>query len=297
MKTRPAFEDIESTIEEYLSTADEYELAFYGGTFTGLPKDVQDTYLKVVGRWLGKGISGIRVSTRPDEIDEDEAEYLKSKGVKVVEIGAQSMFDEVLEASRRGHGSSEVYRAVEILKKHGFEVGIHLMVGLPRSDKERDLESARIVSELNVNTARIHPTLVFRGTELEKMMIRGDYEPLSLEEALDRTGEMTIILEASGIRVIRLGLHVPVGLVGNIVAGPYHPSFGELVRNTIILRLVDRLRISRLEYDQRHAGWVMGHGNFERLIEKGVQVIKGKILKFDDLDYFKALRRYLECSG
>ncbi len=294
---RPAAEDVERTIRQYLQTSDEYELAFYGGTFTGLPLEVQLDYLRSVSKWLGRGISSIRISTRPDEIDQRVAELLWRMGVRVVEIGAQSMFDDVLEESKRGHSSRDVIEAVEVLKERGFEVGIHLMVGLPGSDYEKDVESAEIVSELGVDTARIHPTLVFKGTELERMMKRSEYEPLDLEEALERTSEMTIVLESRGIRVIRLGLHVPTELVENISSGPYHPAFGEMVRNLVVLKISKKLEIKKIVYDERHSGWVLGHGNRERLESLGVSIERGGEFEFDGLKYEEALRRYRGWSG
>ncbi len=292
VRKRPSPSDISSTIEEYLKTGDDYELAFYGGTFTGLPLKVQREYLEEVSRWIGKGVSSIRISTRPDEMNEDVAKLLKEFNVEFVEIGAQSMFDEVLKASKRGHTVEDTLRAIEILKKYGMKVGIHLMVGLPKSDRRKDVESAEIVSELGVDTARVHPTLVFRGTELERMMERGEYEPLDVEEAVDRTAEMVIVLESKGVRVIRIGLHVPTHLVGNISAGPYHPSFGGVVRSRIVLKIVEELGIKVVEYDSRHESWIFGYGNSKALKEMGVSLIKSDRLSFDGMSYEEALRRY-----
>ena len=291
---RPRPDEIDSKVMEYLKTGSDYELAFYGGTFTGLPIEVQMEYLKTVSKWLGKGISSIRISTRPDEIDEEVAEILKEHGVEVVEIGAQSMFDDVLEASKRGHSSEDVLRAVEILKKFGFRIGIHLMAGLPKSTPEKDVESARMVSELGIETARIHPTIVFRGTELEKMMKRGDYVPLTLEEAVRISSAMLAVLEGNGVKVIRIGLHVPVELRKNISAGPYHPSFGDMVRARSVRDIVETLEISEIEVDKKHEGWVYGYGNREFFEKMGVKIFRGESFRFDGMEYEKALKEMSE---
>lgn len=289
---RPSPEEIKNKIANYLKTSKEYEVAFYGGTFTGLPKEVQKIYLKTVSEWFGKGIKFIRVSTRPDEIDEGMADFLKFHGVEIVEIGAQSMFDDVLEASKRGHTSEDIKNAIKILKDRGFTVGVHLMVGLPGSSREKDLRSVEILSELGLDIARIHPTLVFKGAELYKMMKRGKYKPLNIEEAINRSSEMTIILEERGVRVVRLGLYIPENQRKNIAAGPYHPSFGDIVRSRIVRKLVKNLSIKRIEVDKNHESWVYGHGNREFFRKIGVEISKGNKLLFDELDYEKALRVY-----
>ncbi len=291
---RPTPDEIDEKIREYLKTRSEYELAFYGGTFTGLPLEIQLEYLEAAERWLGRGVVRLRISTRPDEIDEELAKILWEKGVRVVEIGVQSMFDNVLEASKRGHTVEDVERAVGILKKTGFEVGVHLMVGLPRSSFEKDVESARRVAKLGVDTARIHPTLVFKGADLRKMFESGEYEPLSLEEAVERSSEMLIVLEAKGVRVIRIGLHVPQEQIEEIVAGPHHPSIGEMVRAKVVRKVVEKLKVSRICVDRRHEGWVFGYGNGDFFRRIGVDVIRSNEFTFDGLEYREALREYIE---
>ncbi len=290
---KPSPSDINRKIEKYLKTFDEYEVAFYGGTFTGLSKEEQLDYLKAIFKWFGRGIRWVRVSTRPDEIDEETADFLASHGVKVVEIGAQSMFDDVLKMSKRGHTVEDVKRAVKILRSRGFTVGVHLMVGLPGSSSDKDIESARMLSDLDIDIARIHPTLVFKGAELYRMTLLGDYEPLNLEEAVNRTSEMTIILEGRGIRVVRLGLHVPVDQRGNIAFGPYHPSFGDMVRAMIIRKVVERLSAKEVLVDTRHESWVYGYGNREFFRKKLVKIVKGESFLIDGMEYEEALRAYI----
>ncbi len=299
---RPSPDEIESKIKEYLKTKSHYELAFYGGTFTALPRDVQKVYLEVVSKWFGKGISSLRVSTRPDEIDKDEADFLKGKGVKVVEIGAQSMFDEVLLASKRGHSAEDVIKAVEILKSRGFTVGVHLMVGLPSSSAEKDIESSKIVANLGVDLVRIHPTLVFKGTELHNMLKSGVYKPLELEEAVEITAEMAIVLEASGAKLIRIGLHVPVEQRKNIVGGPYHPSFGDFTRARMIRKMAEKLHIRKITVDAKHESWVFGYGNRKTFEKLGTKIDRGTEFLLDHIRYENALKEYVresrgECDG
>ena len=290
---RPTPGDIEKLVREYLKTASEYELAFYGGTFTALSEDLQESYLNVIKPYLGKFIKRVRISTRPDEIDEEEAAFLRERGVSVVEIGAQSMFDDVLEKSARGHTAKDVMRAVRILKSMNFTVGVHLMAGLPGSSFYKDVRSAEIVADMGVELARVHPTLVFRGTELERMMESGSYKPLDIEEGVIRTAEMVMALEAGGVKVIRIGLYVPPSLVSNVVAGPYHPSFGELVRCEIVFRISSELGIDEIEYDERHESWIRGHGNAIRLKALGIELKKGTKLRFGSMSYSDAVRRYV----
>ena len=291
---RPSLNEVEKKIEEYLETRDEYEVAFYGGTFTGLSENEQKDYLKTISRWLGKGVSWIRVSTRPDEIDEKVADFLKSHGVKVVEIGAQSMFDEVLEISKRGHTVEDVKRAIEILKDRDFIVGVHLMVGLPESSYDKDIRSAEILSKLGIDMARIHPTLVFKGAELYKMTISGNYKPLDLEEAVNRTSEMTIILEGSETRVVRLGLHVPVDQRDNIAFGPYHPSFGDLVRSRMVRKIAEKLSTKVITVDRRHESWVYGYGNRDFFEKRSVRIVKGREFLIGGMKYEDALKAYVD---
>lgn len=291
-------EDLNSLLLEYLKTSSEYEVAFYGGTFTGLSIDEQDAYLKTLEKWIKRGVvKGIRISTRPDEINEEIARFLKERGVTVVEVGVQSMDDRVLGLSRRGHTSDDSRKAIYILRKYEFVVGTHLMVGLPGSSKERDIYSALEVSRLRVDTARVHPTLVFKGAKLYEMYRSGKYIPLSLEEAVDITAEMVMIFEAQGVKVIRIGLHVPVEQRVSIVAGPYHPSFGELVRVAVVKKLVEELQIKSIVVDERRKSWVFGHGTRSWMNERGVEVVLGDEMSFDGIVYEEALKTFWRRRG
>jgi len=212
------------------------EVAFYGGTFTGLPLDRAREYLKAVDPYMKKGLfRSIRVSTRPDALDKDRLEMLKDHGVRTVELGVQSMDDSVLSLSHRGHTASDTVKAVEILKKKGFRVGIQLMPGLPGDTKEKFRSTITRVIDLDPDMVRLYPALVIRGTALARWYKEGRYIPLETGEAVDICMDSCIRLESHGIPVIRIGLMSSPTLLeeGQIMAGPWHPAFGFLVRSGI----------------------------------------------------------------
>ncbi len=292
---RPFPEELDEIIKSYLEMSSEYEVAFYGGTFTGLDTRVQKEYLRVIEKWINRGsVRYVRISTRPDEIDENVARFLKENYVEVVEIGVQSMDDKVLEKSKRGHTAKDSEKAIKILKKNGFRVGAHLMTGLPGSGYESDVKSAKIVSDLGVDIARIHPTLVFKNTELYKMMKRGEYTPLSLEEALERTTDMLAIFECKKIKVIRLGLHVPVELRKNIAAGPFHPSFGDMTRAYLMKKVILSLDIKNVQYPKKYQSWFYSYGNKQTFSANGIKLSISEKFSFDGEDYEKVLCRYVK---
>jgi len=176
-------------------------------------------------------VDGVRISTRPDDIDPDGMDVLRELHVKTVEIGAQSLVDEVLSASRRGHSSADVSKATRILKAQGFEVGLHLMIGLPGDSREYFYRTVDAAIALAPDMVRIHPTLVFRDTPLAEAFYRGDYRPLTLAEALEYCKYAKKRFHEAGIPVIRLGLQSTPEMeeTGAVVAGPYHQAFGSLV--------------------------------------------------------------------
>lgn len=217
------------------------EVAFYGGTFTGLQKRQMVRLLKAVEPFMDQGlIQSIRVSTRPDALDEDRLTILKTHGVRTVELGVQSMNDEVLAYSKRGHTARDSVEAVQTLKTAGFGVGVQLMPGLPGDSKDVFTDTVQSVLRLEPDMVRLYPTVVIRGTQLARMYAQGRYHPLTLDEAVDRCVEATVRLETNQIPVIRIGLHGSPSLAekGQIVAGPWHPAFGFLVRSAIHHRKV-----------------------------------------------------------
>lgn len=225
-------------IDEYAQwtkPAWENELAFYGGSFTALPLDFQEKLLKLADSYRKeKNLFGqIRISTRPDYIDTERLKLLKKYDVKTVELGAQSLDDEVLVQAERGHTSAHVGAAVELLKKEGFIVGLQFMVGLPAQDWGSVQKTLQQAIDLKPDIARIYPLLVIRGTALAQSYAEGKYTPLTIDEAVEETFYLYSGLKKAGIKVIRMGLQPDKELcqIGNILAGPFHPSFGELVKS------------------------------------------------------------------
>jgi histone acetyltransferase (RNA polymerase elongator complex component) len=220
------------------------EIAFYGGTFTGMNRTEQRRLLKMAAPFLREEkVDGIRISTRPDEIDTEDLDLLRRSGVTTVEVGAQSLDDDVLLASRRGHTTADTVRALLLLKDRGFKTGLHLMAGLPGDNPDRFSETITRVIALRPDMIRIHPTLVLRDTPLADAFREGGYLPLGLTEAVDLAKQSLKALTAAGIPVIRLGLQTTRELEepGAVVAGPFHPAFRTLVETALFLDMATSL--------------------------------------------------------
>ena len=227
------------------------EVAFYGGSFTGLPIEEQSSFLAVACEYKKKGlIDKIHLSTRPDYISRVILDNLLAYSVDTIELGVQSFDDEVLRKSGRGHDSAAVYEAVSLIKEYGFEFGIQLMIGLPGDSAESCILSAQKTAGLQPSLARLYPTIVLDETELYKMYIRGDYVPLTREEAVFRTNEMYRILDDAGITIMRVGLKSTdiIGEGGAINGGTYHPAFRQLVEGEIAKERIEPL-LNDIAYD------------------------------------------------
>ena len=231
------------------------EVAFYGGSFTGMDKKVQIQLLSAIKPLIRNGlIDAARGSTRPDYIDPQTLHLLREYGVKTVELGVQSMVEEVLRCSKRDHTVDDVEKAAELLHDGGFEVGIQIMVGLPGDDAQGYARTVDRVIRLNPHFVRIYPTLVLKGTPLEKWYRSGRYTPLSLKEAVDLCKRAFLKFQRAGIPVIRLGLQSTPELETRdcVVAGPYHPAFGHLVESSLFYDmascLMGKSRQSRIPY-------------------------------------------------
>jgi histone acetyltransferase (RNA polymerase elongator complex component) len=220
----------------------EKQVAFYGGSFTAIRKDDQVGYLKEVQPFLASGlIDSIRISTRPDALDEEILFLLKEYGVKTVEVGVQSMIDEVLLLAHRGHCAADTADVVSRLKDKKFEVGIQLMIGLPGDSCDRFLQTLDRVIELQPDFLRIHPTLVLKGAPLKILWKEGRYSPLPLDEAVQWLKKGILKLENSSIRVARIGLQPTKELERDFLAGPYHPAFHHLIDSAIFFNMATSL--------------------------------------------------------
>lgn len=210
------------------------EAAFYGGSFTAIPAEQQQELLDAVRPFLQTGaVAAVRVSTRPDAITPEVLERLRRGGVRTVELGCQSMDDVVLKASGRGHGREVVAPAVALLRQYGFAVILQMMTGLPEQTDESALETARVLAALRPDGVRLYPTVVVRGTALAERYSDGSYRPQTLEEATALGAKILELFLHSDIPVLRIGLQPSEELAQSVVAGPYHPALGELVKSRV----------------------------------------------------------------
>jgi len=232
---QPDLELIEQQISEFCNLPDATgEIAFFGGTFTALSRKDQQTYFDLVFPYLSM-ISGIRISTRPDFISQNVLQFCAENSVTTIELGVQSFLDEVLIASGRGYTSEKAIESCQMIKSSSFQLGIQLMPGLPGFSRISLNTSINKTIELKPDFVRIYPTVILKDTSLHQMYKDGSYTPLTIDEAIEISAEMKEAFEQNNIKVIKIGLHSDIDF-NNIVAGPYHESFGELVQAEILLR-------------------------------------------------------------
>ena len=230
---------VETEIETALSTVspeDECEIAFFGGSFTGIDRSLMTDLLERAQKYIDSGrVSSIRLSTRPDYISDEILTVLSRYGVKTVELGLQSLSDPVLEASGRGHDAACAEKACALVKKYGFELIGQMMIGLPLSDEEAEIETAQKICGMEADGARVYPTVVFRDTELAAMTERGEYIPLSDEAAALRTARVLDVFDRAGVPCIRVGLCASENLAdeSRVVGGANHPSVGEMAMSEL----------------------------------------------------------------
>lgn len=240
----PTAEQIRAKIDLWRSTAGgrPLEVAFFGGTFTALPEQIQSELLAPLQPLLNNGtLVSIRISTRPDCIDDDRVAWLFEKGVRTIELGVQSMNDTVLIASGRGHSAADSRYAIRSIKNGGLAVGAQLMPGLPGDAPATSLTSLEQVIAAGVDFIRIYPTIVLRGTELAQRYLAGDFIPLSLDRGIDVCAILLQRAMQSGIPVIRIGLQADTGLdAESVLAGCWHPALGQLVRSKLYADLINR---------------------------------------------------------
>lgn len=240
-------EFVNNTIINYLKTIptdSRIEVSFYGGSFTGIPIDDQKRYLNIAKKYLDMGeIDAIRLSTRPDYINDTILTNLKYYGVSIIELGVQSMDKDVLIKSQRGHTEKDVINASYLIKKNGFTLGLQMMIGLPGDDEKKAIKTAEKIISLKPDFVRIYPTLVVKGTYLEKMYKDGLYKPINLNDAVELSKELYIKFIRNNIDVIRIGLQTTknINTNGDIIAGPFHPAFGQLVKSSIVKDMVDNI--------------------------------------------------------
>lgn len=243
-------EEIKQIIEQHLATfirPSEVELAFFGGSFTGIDEKDMLTYLQTVQPYIEQGeIKSIRISTRPDYINEKILDILQQYNVKDIELGAQSLDEEVLAFAKRGHTVRDVENASQLIKSYGFSLGLQMMIGLPLDSVEKSKETAKKILKLGAESTRIYPTLVINNTDLADLYRQNKYKALSLDEAVDWTAEIYKIFSQSSIKILRVGLHPSEALINGteLLAGPFHVSFKELVLTKIWQEKFEKLPIN-----------------------------------------------------
>lgn len=238
-------ETVRKTIDDYLETIDNknatIEVSFFGGTFTGIREEKQRELLNIAQEYKKNGlIDKIRLSTRPDYINDYILTYLNEYGVNIIELGVQSLEEGVLKSSGRGHSISDVLQASNLIKKYGFVLGHQIMPGLPGDTFNKDISTVNLSLKMKPDICRIYPALVIKDTPMEKMFYSKVYTPYSLDEAVEISKTMYKMYTDNGVRVIRIGLQ-PTESINedkDVIAGPFHPAFRELVEGSLIVDLI-----------------------------------------------------------
>lgn len=260
-------EDVEEVILSHLKSFKEnsfIEIAFFGGSFTAIEIEIQKKLLNVALKYKKTGkVDEIRLSTRPDAIDDTILSMLEDYQVDTIELGVQSLDDGVLALSHRGHFSSHVYEACQLIKSYNFKLGLQMMIGLPGDTFKKSIKTANEFIRLRPECVRIYPTLVIKNTELAGDYLKGLYNPMSLDEAITLSTTLLIMFKLEGINVIRLGLQPTenIQLGKDVVAGPFHPSIRQLVESKIIRNILDSYFICNEVNTQMKDLTIESHGS------------------------------------
>lgn len=233
----PSADEVREICERALAevkSPENTEIAFFGGSFTAIPREYMLSLLEAVQDFIGRGkFSGIRISTRPDCIDGEILTLLKRYGVTAIELGAQSMSDKVLEANDRGHTAEDVINAGKLIREYGFELGLQMMTGLYKSTSADEFETIDRIAAVSPDTVRIYPVVILEGTRLAELYRTGEYVTYPFDEAVEISAIAMMRFETAGIRVIKCGLHASEFVEKDMVAGYYHPAFRELCEGLI----------------------------------------------------------------
>ena len=273
----PTKDEVIKIIEEHLKNMKEdveKEIAFFGGSFTGIDIEKQKEYLEIANEYIAcKKVNGIRISTRPDYINKDILRMLKKYNVKTIELGVQSTNDYILKRCDRGHTFIDVKNASKLIRRYRFNLGHQMMVGLPESTKLDEIRTAKDLIKLKPKMVRIYPVLVIKGTKLERELEEDEYKPLTVSQAVERCKELLYLFNKKKIQVIRVGLQNtdeitdPASKESEVVAGPYHPAFGQLVEDSIwydiivnkIKKINDKVKEVKVRVNFADMNNVIGH--------------------------------------
>ena len=308
-------DDVKETIEFYLKNIKDKdakkEVAFFGGSFTGIETAKQEELLKTAYEYIKDGkIDSIRVSTRPDYIDKQKLKLLKKYKVETIELGVQSANDYILKKSNRGHTFEDVKKASKLIRWYRFKLGHQMMVGLPESTRIDEINTAKELIKLKPKMVRIYPVLVIKNTRLEKEYLAGEYTPLTVIQAVEISKEIVKLFNKKGIEIIRIGLQNTDTITdpnqegSEVVAGPYHPAFRQLVESGLwydtILEKIKQLNVKvkkvQVTVNPQDANNVIGHKreNIEKLkdmytldliVKQDEEIKQGKI-KVDVLETY-----------
>lgn len=231
---------VKNTVETWLGRSRRrriVQVAFFGGSFTCLAHERQRRLLAAVQPFIASGdVQSIRLSTRPDCVDEDICKFLKDHHVTTVELGVQSFDDKVLQAAWRGHSAADSVRAAKNIKDAGLELGIQLMPGLPQETTRSWFATLQQMLQLKPECVRIYPTLVIGGSGLASQFKDGGFRPISMNRAIALCGRAKAMCDSAGIKILRMGLQASESLEEQLLAGPYHPAFGEMVTARLWLK-------------------------------------------------------------
>ncbi len=278
---QPSAQDVEKTllkaVDDLGERAENTEIAFFGGSFTAIDREYMLELLNATKPFINR-FSGIRISTRPDCIDDEVLAVLKEYGVTSIELGAQSMDNSVLELNNRGHNSEDVVKASELIKKNGFSLGLQMMTGLYGSDFEKDIKTAESFIALKPDTVRIYPTVIMKNTALADYYTTGQYIPFTLDESVDLCAKLIVMFESADIKVIRLGLHYSESLVKESLGDNYHPAFKELCEAKIFYN-------SLIELSKDCSSKKLDVFINQKSLSKFLGQKKSNLKKFNDLGY------------
>lgn len=288
-------EKIKSAYDYYTDAEKRHktEIAFFGGSFTAVPRKYMLSLLDTADEFISEnGFYGIRISTRPDYINEEILDILKSHKVTSIELGAQSMDDEVLINNERGHLSEDVVKSSALIREYGFELGLQVMTGLYTSSREKDFETFNKIAACKPQTVRIYPTVIIDGTKLGEYYKQKKYVPYSFDEMVNLCADGLILFHKENIKVIKLGLHAEKSLEEKILGGFYHPAFAEIVKSEIFRRNFSKLNFSEnemIEVSLQDISAATGYKKSNIKYFKNIKIKGNESLKRDEFHYCNKL--------
>ena len=279
----PSADDVKRICEQAYSEIEDKkntQIAFFGGSFTAIDRKYMTELLDTVSGFIGEGaFSGIRISTRPDFIDDEVLSLLREKGVTSIELGAQSMDNDVLSANERGHTAEDTIKASELIKAYGFELGLQIIPGLYKSSESIEKKTYESVLSIHPDTVRIYPIVVLEGTKLAELLKSGEYKLMPFDKMTELCAKMLKGYEANGIKVIKCGLHASDGVSGEKAGGYYHPAFREICEGLIYREVIDKKLSGRkgkfeIAVNSSAISKAIGHkkANTEYFRQKGIEI-------------------------